>query len=213
MGYSKNAVCGIYLIKNKLNNKVYIGQSISILERKNSHFKKLENNKHHSFHFQRSFNKYGKENFEFQILTICNESELNTLEEKYINEYKSDNREFGYNIILGNNKKSLESRIKLSNSLKNKPHIRAKLDRARTFRVYPKINLYDLQGNYIKTFNSTTEASLELKCSHCTLRKASTLTHGVHTVKGYQVRDYNNSIENIDPYIKHDYSLNFKRNK
>lgn len=59
---------GIYAIINKLNNNFYIGSSKDLIRRKDVHFSKLRNNKHHSIYLQRSFNNYKEENFEFIIL-------------------------------------------------------------------------------------------------------------------------------------------------
>lgn len=58
----------IYCIKNILNNKVYIGSSVNFNKRKNLHLHYLKNNKHHSNHLQKAWNKYGKENFVFEII-------------------------------------------------------------------------------------------------------------------------------------------------
>ena len=57
---------GIYIIRNKINNKVYIGQSWNIKSRLNDHKRNLRNNKSANIHLQRAYNKYGFENFEFE---------------------------------------------------------------------------------------------------------------------------------------------------
>lgn len=107
---------GIYKITNKKNNKVYIGQSNDIAKRKNSHFNALRKNKHENIHLQNSFNKYGECNFSFEVLEECTEDELNDLEVKYIKEYNSTDRKFGFNIREGGSNGSLseETKIKLS---------------------------------------------------------------------------------------------------
>ena len=56
---------GIYCIKNKLNNKCYIGSSNDLIYRECMHFHKLKYNKHVNNHLQASYNKYGRDNFEF----------------------------------------------------------------------------------------------------------------------------------------------------
>ncbi|MHA1342378.1 MAG: GIY-YIG nuclease family protein [Promethearchaeota archaeon] len=66
---------GIYQILNKINNKIYIGSAVDLKQRKNSHFNTLDKNKHWNKYLQRSYNKYGKENFKFQILLYCNKKE------------------------------------------------------------------------------------------------------------------------------------------
>lgn len=59
----------IYQIKNLINNKIYIGSTIRPLyKRKYEHFSELRNNEHCNTYLQRSFNKYGEENFSFTIL-------------------------------------------------------------------------------------------------------------------------------------------------
>ena len=58
----------IYAIKNILDNKMYIGQTINIESRISAHRNNLINNKHHSSKLQNAFNKYGKENFKLIIL-------------------------------------------------------------------------------------------------------------------------------------------------
>jgi group I intron endonuclease len=69
-------LCGIYQIRNIVNEKVYIGQSKSINIRKGTHFSKLRYNNGHNPHLQNAFNLYGEESFSYEILLICEESEL-----------------------------------------------------------------------------------------------------------------------------------------
>lgn len=60
----------IYQIKNKVNNKIYIGstQKINSLLRKIEHFCKLNGNYHNNKHLQSSFNIHGADNFVFEII-------------------------------------------------------------------------------------------------------------------------------------------------
>lgn len=116
---------GIYQIKNLINNKVYIGSSINVLERKYKHFWMLSNNIHDNEHLQNSYNKYGYENFIFETVESCDESELILKENFYILNKKSNDSNFGYNLALVNdfrrNKYNESVKIKLSkhNLLKN----------------------------------------------------------------------------------------------
>lgn len=75
---------GIYQIRNIINNKVYIGSSNDIKERAASHKSMLLNNRHHSKHLQRAFNKWGFENFRFEIIEYCKEVELLDKEQYYL---------------------------------------------------------------------------------------------------------------------------------
>ena len=75
----------IYEIVNLVNNKKYIGQTINPINREKQHFTSLQNNKHWNKHLQRSFNKYGEENFDFFIIDSTNNlNELDELESYYI---------------------------------------------------------------------------------------------------------------------------------
>lgn len=84
---------GIYTIKNLKNNKLYIGSSVEIEKRIRTHFVNLIKNNHSNLKLQNSYNKYGKENFIFEILETFDEIErddLFTIEQKYIDSYDFD---------------------------------------------------------------------------------------------------------------------------
>ena len=87
--------CGIYSIVNLVNHKRYIGQSINIEKRFYRHQYDLNNNKHYNQHLQRAWNKYGVDNFDFLIIEICHQSQLDEKEQYYILHYDSLNN--GYN--------------------------------------------------------------------------------------------------------------------
>ena len=64
-----NKVSGIYTITNKVTGKLYIGESLDIYRRwHKEHIPKLRKNLHYNSGLQSDFNKYGEENFEFEIL-------------------------------------------------------------------------------------------------------------------------------------------------
>lgn len=75
---------GIYEIKNTVNENNYIGQSIKLNSRKNSHFFQLRNNIHKNIHLQRAFTKYGEQNFTFNILLYCEDFELTRYEQSIV---------------------------------------------------------------------------------------------------------------------------------
>lgn len=81
----KTKNCGIYYIQNKITKQLYIGQSKTLILRRNRHFSHLRKNKHHNSHLQNSFNKYGEKNFEYGIIQYCKEEELDELEIAYMN--------------------------------------------------------------------------------------------------------------------------------
>src|SRR5574344_2847508 len=65
---------GIYKIENKINGKVYIGESLDIYNRWNTHIKDLNNKCHHSYKLQEDWDKYGEDNFEFKTITVLDKS-------------------------------------------------------------------------------------------------------------------------------------------
>lgn len=60
--------CGVYIIRNIVNNNIYIGSSVNIKKRFCQHRNSLRKNKHHNKYLQHSWNKYGEENFEFVVI-------------------------------------------------------------------------------------------------------------------------------------------------
>lgn len=64
-----NKVSGIYTITNKVTGKLYIGESLDIYRRwHDEHIPQLRKNRHYNKELQNDFNKYGEENFSFEIL-------------------------------------------------------------------------------------------------------------------------------------------------
>lgn len=90
---------GIYKIVNLVNNKVYVGQSNWINKRIGVHKRFLRANKHCNVHLQNAYNKYGEQNFIFDVIEYCSEDKLNEREQYWINYY--DSYKNGYNMTLG----------------------------------------------------------------------------------------------------------------
>lgn len=86
---------GIYKIENKINGKVYIGQSKNIESRWKQHIYDLNNNSHHSYKLQKEWNEYGEYSFEFSVLEKYDD--LDSKEQFYIDKYNSIQK--GYNIV------------------------------------------------------------------------------------------------------------------
>jgi group I intron endonuclease len=94
-----NGVSGIYRIINKLDGKVYIGSAVNLKCRKNEHYRRLVNNKHHSNHLQNAWNKYGKDNFNFEVIEYVDIIEnLIQREQYWMDFYISYDDKYGYNM-------------------------------------------------------------------------------------------------------------------
>ena len=94
---------GIYCVKNKINGKEYVGQSIDIGRRIYDHQKRAldypEDRSHNSILHQ-AIRKYGWENFEVSVLEECSVDLLDEKEKYYI-ESKNTLAKNGYNILSG----------------------------------------------------------------------------------------------------------------
>lgn len=101
---------GIYKIVNKINNKVYIGQSININRRIKEHFWKAQCEKDVSYNsaLHSAIRKYGKENFKWEVIEECEIEEIDEKEKYYIQFYNSLTPN-GYNILEGGQKFRAES--------------------------------------------------------------------------------------------------------
>lgn len=183
---SKNKIMksGIYIITNIVNNKSYIGSSLDYKQRLRQHKYSLRNNKHYNKHLQSSFNKYGEENFTFNLLELCS----NLIERETFHIYNKNvlNPLYGYNKATNientsGYKMSEYSRKKMSLSKKGSkmhPNTKKALIEANRNRVYNTSHLrtnevidkiskslmkpilqYDLNGNFIKEWTSVKEAS------------------------------------------------------
>ncbi len=75
---------GIYRIKNLVNGKCYYGSSKQIEKRFDRHKRELKNNIHINCVLQRAWDKYGENNFIFEIVEECNINVLLETEQKYL---------------------------------------------------------------------------------------------------------------------------------
>lgn len=95
---------GIYKITNNINGKIYIGQSNNIQRRFSEHQTKGEQSR---IPVDIAIQKYGKENFSFEVIEECSIEQLNEKETKWITYFNSV--ENGYNCSIGGNQQSIGS--------------------------------------------------------------------------------------------------------
>lgn len=139
-------------------------------------------------HFTNAIQKYGWDNIEHKILfTDLTKEEAESKEIELIKQYKSYNRKYGYNIEKGgslNKEVSKETRTKLRNNAlgkkasietRKKMSLSHKGEKCHWFGKHlskevklklselrkKKVEQYDLKGNFIKEYNSMTEAAQE----------------------------------------------------
>lgn len=81
---------GIYQIRNLANNHFYIGSSVNLRKRKQHHFNNLKRRTHKNHYLQNAYNKYGEDQFVFEILEYCEKSETLTREQWYLDNYRPE---------------------------------------------------------------------------------------------------------------------------
>lgn len=91
-----NKVSGIYTITNRITGELYIGESLDIYRRwHDEHIPQLRKDRHYNKELQKDFNKYGEENFSFDILErysgndpISTKARLLILESYFITQFE-----------------------------------------------------------------------------------------------------------------------------
>lgn len=155
----------IYKYTNKTNGKVYIGQtSQSIKQRAGKNGSRYTS---YNSSFGSAIKKYGWSNFDLEILkdNIATKHESNYWEWYYVEQYKSNNKEFGYNCTNGGDSAiyglTEETKQKVSKGLRE-----SKTWRNNNLKAHVKLEnivLYDVKtGNIIKIYESEYAAYTDL---------------------------------------------------
>ena len=122
---------GIYAIRNLKDNKRYIGQSIHIDKRFSEHKAKLDKQQHYNNHLQSAWNKYGANNFVFEVLEECDSSILNDRETFWKLYFDPNTYNLGH---TGNvNTVSEETRRKISQTINKRLNNMTKEERQKKF--------------------------------------------------------------------------------
>ncbi len=91
----REKISGVYLLRNKVNQRAYVGRSRDILGRYSGHINQLIDGSHSNKYLLDDYKKFGISNFEFQVLEIVDNqhpnlnAHLTGLEEKYTLQYEA----------------------------------------------------------------------------------------------------------------------------
>ena len=115
---------GIYVIRNNVTGKTYVGSSRDCLRRKGEHYSRLRRGAHLNGKLQASWNKHGEASFDFTvIMSVLNPDHLEAIEQSFLDDMKAVKD--GYNLapIAGNTagwKASDETRKRMSDAAKKR---------------------------------------------------------------------------------------------
>ena len=196
-------VSGIYIIRNAIDGRVYVGSAVSLAHRKSEHFKSLRQKNHHNIHLQNFVNKYGINNICFEVLELCDRCNLIEREQYYFSVYSD---KFNIAQYAGSSLGRVcheNTRRKISNSLKKanlkgikkseqtKMRMRKPKSKEHALKikhaqraVIKTVYQYDLELNLIEKFESVAESARKTRfdrrqISACCNNKKQ------NTVKGY----------------------------
>ncbi|MDI7817960.1 GIY-YIG nuclease family protein [Clostridioides difficile] len=176
----------IYKVTNLINNKIYIGQTILDLKtRKRQH----ENSYKYGYRyaFSNAINKYGKENFKWEILYVAsNIEDLNERESYYIKKYKSLTTQNGYNLKGGGKNSFLteDVKMKISNSQMGKLN-----------HMYGKKGVLNKTSKRVKNI---TTGNIYESASLCALKENINLSHICAVCRGSRGSTNNNIYRYLD---------------
>ena len=125
---SRDGIGAVYVIRNTVNGKVYVGSSANVKERFRTHRKQLRGNRHPNAHLQSAWQAYGEPSFIFEI--VENVSDYSTLiqrEQAWMDSLGSTIPATGYN---------MRPFADSSRGKKATPEQRAKLSAARKGNQY-----------------------------------------------------------------------------
>lgn len=77
---------GIYVLRNTIDQKVYIGSAVDLARRRAQHLSALRGNRHINPHLQRAFNKDSKNAFTWEVLEVCDITALLDREQFYLSQ-------------------------------------------------------------------------------------------------------------------------------
>lgn len=170
----------IYAITNSINGKKYIGltRQKDPNNRWKDHISESKNNPKYPIHL--AIKKYGLENFNFEIIEICEEEILEEREIFYIEKYNTFYD--GYNATLGGN-------ISYDTNTKT-------------------IICYDKKGKFIKKYPSVTEAAIDVNGCIGAIGKCANGKR--FSAYGYRWSWEENELKNIKKYYGYKKTKEYK---
>lgn len=199
-------MCGIYKVTNKINGKIYIGKSIDIKRRWQDHIwessvddeKWLANYRGVRTYFHSAIRKYGKDNFIWEIIEECDESQLNNKERFWIKELESNNKTRGYNMTeggdgynFGHGENSAGCKITLEQSNLIKQKLKERWTAKQIQEIIPQISNSAIHNiNYgISWFDEKETYPISINNGHRTWSDEEAMKIKIRYAKGETIND------------------------
>ena len=173
---------GIYMFKNKINGKCYVGQAQSLKKRINHHYSNIKTQRY-NLPIYKAIDKYGIENFDLIILKeypqdikkkiLCNKMDED--EKYYIEKYNSYSN--GYNCTLGGDGGILG--YKMTNEQKEKIRRNSKRSIVNRKMFY----MYNVKEKYYITAISVSAASTITGLSRSNIGRVANKTYTKNNIK------------------------------
>ena len=158
---------GIYKIVNVKTGDFYIGSSNNLEKRRKSHLYLLKNNRNKCKILQNAWDKYGEENFEWEILAYTPKEYLFKLEQFFVDCLKPK-----YNILIDDVRVPTSGKSEYKNKSLYVKYAKERLKNNSGFGQKKKqVEIY-FKGNLIKTCNSVSECATYLNYSISFISKA-----------------------------------------
>lgn len=182
----------VYKHTNKVNGKCYIGMTGNSIEKRWANGRGYQ----HNAYFNRAILKYGwGDGFVHEIIADnLTKDEACNLEIKLIEELDTCNPNRGYNSDLGGTCEKHSQKVKQKMSENHADFNGVKHPRA------TPVNQYDLQGNFIKTWDYVRQAAKELGLAESSIYDCC--SGKKKRVGNFMWRKFNGNICNIEPYIE-----------
>lgn len=198
----------VYRYTNICNNKVYIGQTINELKRRESWFNL--NAPYAGNYINRAREKYGLESFKYEILfeietdnEVILRDTLDDIESKYISLYRAKDSKYGYNLTDGGKSGigqvvTTETRIKIGKAHKGLKKPMSDLGKLNISKAHKKPRPYmrkkivqlTKEGEVVKVWDGIKEAASILNLNHSNISAALTKSGRHRTCGGYKWEYY-----------------------
>jgi group I intron endonuclease len=151
----KGQACHVYMAKNTINNKIYIGKTVVGLKKRISrHFYDASKGSNHIFH--RAIIKYGRESFVFNVISLCRDDKEALEKEKELIVFYNSKIPVGYNMTDGGEGfsglgRTKEHRRKISEALTGRvmaEETKKKLSNALTGRTLSTEHLQNIKQSH-----------------------------------------------------------------